>query len=452
MLSVLAAVTVLPAILGAAPGVKPGQMIVYHGSIAERTPDATAGERREKTFDLTWLVTEADEKGAKLYWLVEERGRGAWPWPDRFGQLVLDAKRQPQGADAPSLLYDYASGESPVPLPSPIVAFDAPLAAGAKWTQSGHEHEVLADRKFDGRDAWEVQLRNRYGLRRTLLVAKDAPLLVSLAERVFMNMGTEYELAMKLDGVEELTDAQRAATEEAFSGLVALRAKLQRPRLSPDTAWNAEQLALLSTVLPGLEKRAAGGLLSRLVESAARDAKLQTGRADEVAQLLARYVGQPVESFSVAGLDGGKLTAADLAGRVTVLHFWDYRNEPLKEPYGQVGYLEFLHQKRKDQGVKVYGVAVDGRLAEGGAERRAALSGVRKLKAFMNLSYPLVLDAGDFVKALGDPRLVGATLPLFVVVGRDGKIAHYHVGFYEVDRQVGLKDLDAAVAAALEKK
>ena len=45
-----------------------------------------------------------------------------------------------------------------------------------------------------------------------------------------------------------------------------------------------------------------------------------------------------------------------------MLHFWEYRDQPLKEPYGQVGYLEFLFQKRKEEGVKVYGVAVDGRL------------------------------------------------------------------------------------------
>ena len=28
-----------------------------------------------------------------------------------------------------------------------------------------------------------------------------------------------------------------------------------------------------------------------------------------------------------------------------VLHFWDYRDKPLRQPYGQVGYLDFLRRK-----------------------------------------------------------------------------------------------------------
>jgi hypothetical protein len=39
-----------------------------------------------------------------------------------------------------------------------------------------------------------------------------------------------------------------------------------------------------------------------------------------------------------------------------------------------------------------------------------------------------------------------------VVIGRDGKIAEYHVGLYETGRDQGLTQLDAAVKAALEKR
>ncbi|HVW36487.1 MAG TPA: hypothetical protein VHB99_04250, partial [Pirellulales bacterium] len=86
------------------------------------------------------------------------------------------------------------------------------------------------------------------------------------------------------------------------------------------------------------------------------------------------------------------------------------------------------------------------------ASRGAAASGVRKLKSFMNLSYPILFDGGKLVKEFGDPRLVGATLPLFAVIGPDGKILHYHVGFYEVDRQQGLKELDQVIGEALKSK
>ena len=74
------------------------------------------------------------------------------------------------------------------------------------------------------------------------------------------------------------------------------------------------------------------------------------------------------------------------------------------------------------------------------------------MKSFMNLSYPILFDGGALIKQFGDPRLVGAALPLFAVIGPDGKILHYHVGFYEVDRQHGLKELDQVISQALKSQ
>jgi hypothetical protein len=36
------------------------------------------------------------------------------------------------------------------------------------------------------------------------------------------------------------------------------------------------------------------------------------------------------------------------------------------------------------------------------------------------------------------------------VLDKQGKIVHYHVGFYEIDRDRGLRELDAEVVKALE--
>jgi hypothetical protein len=71
------------------------------------------------------------------------------------------------------------------------------------------------------------------------------------------------------------------------------------------------------------------------------------------------------------------------------------------------------------------------------------------MQSFMNLSYPLLLDAGQGVRALGDPRATGAKLPLVVVVDPQGRVVHYHVGFYDVDPRLGVVELDKAVEAAL---
>ncbi len=348
------------------------------------------------------------------------------------------------------MLFDYGEGESVVPLPAPVVSLDKPLSVGLTWSAGGEEFEVQQERDLEGRATWQIQVRNAYGLKRTMLVDKATPLLAATTDRVFMNKGTEYTLEMKLAGIDKQTVEEAAATRTAFDGLLALVAKLHRPRQSTDTDWTPEQLALLAAAAPELEKQAAGGPLARVAAAAGRDAKLQGGRADEITALVTKFQRQPMPELTLPGISGGSLTTADLAGQVTILHFWEYRDQPLKEPYGQVGYLEFLFQKRKEEGVKVYGVAVDARLNDQN-ERRSVVAGIRKLKSFMNITYPLVLDAGEGIKALDDPRIVGAALPLVVVVGRDGRIAHYHVGNYEVDRQEGLKELNAAVSAALKK-
>jgi len=131
----------------------------------------------------------------------------------------------------------------------------------------------------------------------------------------------------------------------------------------------------------------------------------KAGRTDALADLSTKYLGHIVEPFAAHGIGKEGLTDADLLGHVTVLHFWEYRDEPLKEPYGQVAYLDHLYHQRKDAGLKIYGFAVDSRLGDE-KTRTAAERSVKRIKAFMNLSYPVLLDSGALLKQFGDPRLL----------------------------------------------
>ena len=68
----------------------------------------------------------------------------------------------------------------------------------------------------------------------------------------------------------------------------------------------------------------------------------------------------------------------------------------------------------------------------------------------MNISYSVLVDSEFYLrKVLGDPRAAGARLPLFLVLDKEGKVVHYHVGFYEVDRDRGQEKLDKEVSKAL---
>jgi len=77
---------------------------------------------------------------------------------------------------------------------------------------------------------------------------------------------------------------------------------------------------------------------------------------------------------------------------------------------------------------------------------------VRKLRDFMNVSYPIATDTGIQLKKFGDPRDLGAKLPLWVVIGSDGKVAHYHVGFYSIKPDEGLKPLDEVLIRLIREQ
>lgn len=442
----------LTVILGAVTAddaaIVPGTQLAFRGGVAKILDDRSVGEL-SKTFDLTILVAESGESGRRLYWLVEEQSQGVWPWIERFGQIDLDANGQPGGVPGPSVLYDYGTGKSVVPLLPPFFQTDQPLSEGATWEANDLSHEVTGQKQTEGHETWQIEVRNRIGPKRTLWVDQQSSLIVSYHERVFMNMGTEYQLQTRFVRQEQLSAEKLAAAQAGFVSLLALRGKLNRVPRSEDEDWTPEQRAELKAALPELENTIREGGLAKLVRAAARDLKLQTGRADAISELEAEYVGREIADFQIKGLSGKGLTQKDLQGQVTVLHFWEYRDEPLEEPYGQVGYLEFLQGRHKDDGTRIYGVAVDGRL-ENDETRGAAMASVRKLRSFMNLTYPILLDTEQLLTEFGDPRTLGAELPLFVVIGRDGKIRHYHVGFHEVDQQAGLKELEAAVNEALQ--
>ncbi|MBI1904478.1 MAG: TlpA family protein disulfide reductase [Planctomycetia bacterium] len=453
MLTALYPLALLPAVLATAAdesALPAGTQLTFQGAVAEMHDDRTPGEA-QKVFDLTLVVAATSDSGAKLFWHVEENGRGRWQWPERFGTWSADAKWKPSGT-GPSLLYDYDGGDGTViPLLMPLISPEKPLAAGLTWTEGKMSFEVTKAAKFEDRDAWEVRAANNYGPQYTALVDKQSPLVLSLKQRVFMGMGREHQLEMRLVGQSKLDGEQLAAVVKGFETMLELRAKLGRQDRSEVSEFSGKQLAVLAEGLPRAQEAVTTGSLQKVVTAARRELSAQSTQAESVEKLSKEFIGRKIEEFALDGIGGAKLSSKELSGNVTVLHFWDYRDSPLKVPYGQTGYLDFLHQQRQKSGVKVFGVAVDTRLADE-AERPAALRSIRKFRMFMNLGYGVLLDEGKLIKQLGDPRQLGAELPLFVVVGADGKIAHYHVGNYEVDATLGLKELDAAVGEALAKK
>ncbi len=447
MLHLIVSAGLVPMLLSADAQLNVGTQLTSRGSV-----EAAAQEpgKARKTFDLTLWILQKTETGSELFWLVDERGRGEFPWSEHFGRMSVDARWRTAAA-GPAVLYDRGEARSVVPLALPFLATEVPLAAGGSFRDEKLEFQVDKATKAADRSAWQVSVRDPFGPKRVLLVDQTSPLVLAMTERVIMGRGEEYPLKLEWISSEQLAGEPLAALAKVIDKLTALRGKLNQPAQHQEAEYKSEQLELLREQLPALAEMAVATPLAKLVSAAQRDVQLQSGRTSAVADLSSKFDGRPVDEFALKGFGDEALSRAQLQGQVTVLHFWEYRDEPLKEPYGQVGYLDFTYHRRKAAGLQLYGVAVDGRLADE-KTRPAAERSVRKLKQFMNLSYPVLLDAGGLIKQFGDPRVLGASLPLFVVIGPDQKIVHYHVGHYEVHQDQGLKELDQVVLKALEKK
>ncbi len=424
-----------------------GTQLTYQGTLVPVKDD---GNPAVKKFTVSYVVLGGGDAGGELAWVLSEAGRDGWLWLDRFGRVTSGGA--PAGESlGPALLYEREDGKSIVPLIGPVFTpGEAELASGTEWTAGNLDHRVTRAAAKTGRECWEIDVRSPYGHKRTLWVEQESGLVVSVRETVFMGQGQEHKLALDLTEAKTLDAAELEKTAAAVDSWTRLREQLGWQSRSLKTELNDQQIATLKTELPKLAATASAGAgpLAAIAEAASADAQGQKNRAGAIAALRERAIGRPLGEFRLAELSGKPVGPDELAGKVVVLHFWEYRDSPLEEPYGQTGYLDYLSRRRAAEGVSVYGVQIEEQLADEQL-RRAATTSARKLKAFMNLSYPVLQGDGSLLARIGDPRQAGGKLPLFVVIGKDGKIAEYHAGLYEVQTNAGLAELNAAVGKAL---
>jgi peroxiredoxin len=424
-----------------------GTELQYTGSLSQKTK---AGATEAKSFSVYALTITGEDGAARLAWSLDERGGGGWAWPERFGLLA------PGSSDKTTtrpirLLHSHEGTQYPLPLRSPVFEFQDKLAADASWTDGRYEYLVTRKRKVKDRDCWQIEVASNIGRAQTIVVEAATGLLVSLDEKVFMGRGDEFQLKLELQSQKTPPADELNKSRAAFDSLREMQSSLGRTGEQKIVELTAAQLKAAQTAIGNIEKQADGTPWAKLSGVIARDLTQQQQRLEGVAGLEKKFVGQTAPKLTLKLANGIAIPEADFQGKVVVLHFWEYRGDPLSEPYGQVGYLDFLNNKRKKLGVKVVGIDVDPRFAETDKAGAAARS-LKKLQEFMNLGYDVAIDDGAMLTQFGDPRSLGSPLPLWVVIGHDGKVAHYHIGFYEIRPDEGLKQLDEAVIEALRKQ
>jgi hypothetical protein len=431
-----------------------GLQLTFEGTMIADQGDPVA---TRKQFDMTLTVVPASGGNAVIYWVVNEQGATTLPWPYQLGRL--DWKADPEaprvlGGDRaelsqPAFAYQHEETAYAVSIIVPYLQVAGTLKEGQTWQQGAIRYRVGPEQKFRNQKARQLIAFNNFGVKRTLYLQPETNHLLGFTETVFLGMGIEHELTLQLKKQQPLDGELLKKSVNAYYHLLKLRDELIDGARGTELSWNEEQLKLLRAELEKATGSVANTPLSAIAMRAKKDTLDQKGRSGGIALLQERSMGKQIAKTGFKALRGSEFSDQQLNEGVVVLHFWEYQDKPLREPYGQVGYLDFLYRKYSSKGLKVFGVVADAKLEDETLRQRTLLS-ARKFVSFMNVSYPVLVDNEFYLrKVLGDPRAAGARLPLFLVLDKEGKVVHYHVGFYEVDRDRGLNKLDKAVSTAL---
>ena len=410
-----------------------------------------------KSFELTCRLLNTDGQ-PQMFWSVVETGAGEFAWPERFGLAKFEKNNQHASGQLPRVLQTHNEVPSPVDLPPIVLPTDEASRIGMEWehekTRFVVESEQSVQVSDDGKKVacWVIEMTSHPARQTTLMVDKENLLLLTAEGRLFLGRGDRYQLQMERKSLRSVEGPLADQLTNAFDGLQELQTKLERRvnETTPDLHDN--QIQLTTRLLPDLEKSVQKTSLQTLVAVIKKDVQAQTQRDRDLSNLAGKFLGESAPKFTLSDLTGKSVKlAADVDDdQVVVLHFWKYHDEKLTEPYGQVGYLDFLHGKRNKLGVKIYGVAVDERLGTGADH--LAKRGVRKLAEFMNLGYPILLDDGAVLRTYGNPLKNGGSLPLWVVIDPSGSVAHYKIGYYQIKPNRGLEELDAVVVDLIKKR
>ena len=416
------------------------QHSIFAGSLIQPGDDDGDILRR---FEVQLLTTHQT-----YFFHVIDDVRHGCPWSDSFGRTGPAVETD---TVQPHLVYDYDGHAYLIGLPPFIVELPTDLAPDATWEQAGWQMTAIERRSVNGVPAWIVEARERRGRQQTLTVDAATGMTLRAEADVFMGQGDQFKLTLARASGKLLEQATSDKVIELEHELLALQTVLKRRPDAHLSELSARQIADVVAASDRLTVLATGTPLEMLVRQMKADVDQQQKRLASTASLATKLMNTDAPQFVLSLMDGRTLESESLKGKTVILHFWDYRDAPLSEPYGQTGYLEFLFNQKKKMNVTVVGVSTNPDLQTKENLSRGRRS-VRKLSEFMNLSYPVGHDDGTLLKTFGDPRETRGQLPLWIVLNADSKVVHYHAGYYEVDAAQGLKDLEAVLAELIRGK
>lgn len=424
----------------------PSLALRYTATLNETAANGNSQPVRD--FEIRCLVLPQTSGFPVVLYLMDQSSEEQ-PWDAQFGRTEFDAEGQPSPG-LPEQRHTHDGQQHWIGLRFGVFPGFAKLALDTDWTEGNLSYRVIGETVVKTQPCWQLEINAPQGRRTSLTVQKSNGTISSAQHRFFVGMGEQWNLNLKLDEVAPAEAALVESWTQATGPLLKLKGQMRSKSVHEATSAAATQAPPSNETLDEIDKATANTPFAALAGVIRKDVTAGQQREQAIAELATKFVGRPAPPIVVTPLDGGDTISLAKPAQITVLHFWEYQEKPLAEPYGQIGYLDFLAQKRKDH-VQVIGIISDKQLSVA-KTAPAGLRSARKLREFMNIGYPLGFDTKGALAALGDPRKFDVNLPLWVVIGTDGTILHYHIGFYEVDSNRGLEELDAVIEKALKMK
>ncbi len=397
-----------------------------------------------KEFSVNCVVA-SDDKSSAFYHLDETGSK--LPWIERFGKT--SKQDQILSKRGVAIGYRHLDRNYVLPVALPYFANFDKLEVGAAWKNDQGEFRVTGEKTVNDLKCWEVKATTGIARHHQLYVRQDSPIVEAGTQTVFMGSGDRFQMTFRLDQTDSETNETSPDLAAAIKYLLEMKttaARSEHERFEPLSPENVKEIAKSRIELLAVCHET---FLHSFAKEVDNNLTTVLSRKDRVDSLADSMLKNASPKFTLQTLQSKSISSSSLLGKTVVLHFWDYANPTLEQPYGQVGYLDFTHNRWESKGVVVYGVAVNSQLIDA-QTREAAIREIERLKQFMKLSYEITFDAGAVLNSFGNPTRLGEELPLWVVISPEGKVVHYQTGFYEVDNRVGLKALDQAIEAAIQ--
>ncbi|MEE4185395.1 MAG: TlpA disulfide reductase family protein [Gammaproteobacteria bacterium] len=157
-------------------------------------------------------------------------------------------------------------------------------------------------------------------------------------------------------------------------------------------------------------------------------AALALAGAGSVSASPARLLEAPAPDFALRSLSGSNLRLSEYRSEVVIVNFW---SRWCGKCAAAMSTLESLQQQYADAGVRILGVAVEGK-----AEKAAATM------AELGLSYPQLLDSTQQVSRDYDLSRLPATL----VIDREGTVRFVYQGSDAADAAALAANVNALLA------